>query len=386
MQFTRFRQLASAVGLTAGVLGTGALAQQAAPAQPRKVVVENEDREVHLFLVEGEDAPGAPQTRRIEKFKVRSTRDGETRDGETRDGETRDGETGYWIGLQLDPPSDALRSQLGIAAEQGLVVTELFPDTPAVKAGFAKHDVIVKLGDEPSSSIEKFNEIVQGTKGEKELAVTVIRGGKQEVIKVTPAKRPGENAFTLRVAPQPGEQDLLLEWMPKGLDPEHPMRVEFFNPGLVVGKPGDAKVGDLPKNMSISISKAGDAPAKISVSKDEEKWEITEKELDKLPPEVREHVERMLRPGPWEARALHVRPRIEFAPHRIVTPYPPAAAGAAKVVPPAVAPPVAIPPVPAIPAAPSDVDKRLDEVNARLEQLQKALEALTRQHEEQAKQ
>lgn len=365
MQFGRIRHLASAVGLAAGVLGTGALAQQVAPAQPRNVVVQNDDSEVHLFLVEEDGTPGSLHPRRIEKLKVRTA---------------TASEVGYWIGLQFDPASDALRSQLGLAADQGLVVTEIFPDTPAAKAGFAKHDVVVKIGEDAASDIDKLNAVVQATKGEKELAITIVRGGKQEVIKVTPAKRPGENSFTLGVAPRPGEQDLLLEWMPKGLDPEHPMRVEIFNPAVVVGRPGEVKVGDLPKNMSISISKSGDAPATISVSKDDQKWDITDKELDKLPPEVREHVERMLRPTPWEARALHVRPRIEHLPR-----------GVMKVVPPIQADPNAAPRVAPIPVQPpvppaADVHRRLDEVNERLEQLQKALDALTKQQAGEAKQ
>jgi len=47
--------------------------------------------------------------------------------------------------------------------------------------------------------------------------------------------------------------------------------------------------------MSINISRNGDQPAQITVKWNDKKWEnINEKELDKLPAEVRTYVERML--------------------------------------------------------------------------------------------
>jgi hypothetical protein len=50
--------------------------------------------------------------------------------------------------------------------------------------------------------------------------------------------------------------------------------------------------------MSVVISKEGDQPAKIVVKRGDDKWELTEKELNKLPADIRPHVERMLGRGP----------------------------------------------------------------------------------------
>lgn len=57
--------------------------------------------------------------------------------------------------------------------------------------------------------------------------------------------------------------------------------------------------GNLPDDLSVSIVKKGSEPARITVKKGEQSWEITEKELDKLPADVRKHVETMqsARPG-----------------------------------------------------------------------------------------
>jgi hypothetical protein len=365
------------------VLGTGAIAQQQVAdsqrADLRRVVVAEEDVELDIRLVDDErDDEEAVREPRRTKVRVR--------DGDERRAErvkvrlASPEERGYWLGLQFEPVSEALRSQLKLEANQGLVVTELYPDTPAVKAGLAKHDVVVKVDDTAASDINTINQAVQATKGEKEITLSVYRGGKLETIKVTPAKRPGEDAFALRLAHDPADGDVLMRWLPRGVDPEHSARIEFLNPGVMVDKGGSFKVQSLPKGLSISISKSGDEPAKISVAKGEEKWDVTEKELDKLPAEVREHVERMLRPGPWETRLAHVRPHVEFVPRGIVTVTPPQGEPGKAVPPPVVAP------LPPIPAPGADVHRRLDEVNERLEQLQKALEALTKQQAEQAKQ
>lgn len=50
-------------------------------------------------------------------------------------------------------------------------------------------------------------------------------------------------------------------------------------------------------NMSVQIHRDGNGPAKISVSKDGDSWELTENDLEELPAEVRTQVESMLNGG-----------------------------------------------------------------------------------------
>jgi membrane-associated protease RseP (regulator of RpoE activity) len=359
MQIARFRQLASAFGLVAVVLGSGALAQEATQRTGEYLTPPGPAGErQQLEVILDPDAKSSQQKGRpVERLNVHFA---------------NQEELGYWVGLQLDPVPDVLRSQMQLAEDEGLIVTELFPDTPAVKVKFEKHDVIVQVDGKPVKDVDAFNKLVQETKGEKELAISLFRHGVHQVIKVTPAKRPGERTFALAVEPNDVQNDVLLQFVPKGIDPGHPMRVEFFNPGVVVGNEFALEFGDLPKNLSIAISKAGDAPAKISVSRDEQKWEVTDKELDKLPEDIREHVKRMLRPGRGAPRTTHVRPHIEFVRPGVVVPR------AVPALPPVgVAPPAAVAPVPVAPGG--DVDKRLEVMNQQLEQLQKALNALIEQ-------
>ncbi|MEX2189041.1 MAG: PDZ domain-containing protein [Pirellulales bacterium] len=361
MSVVHFKNLIAGLALAVAVLGVGAAAQ----AQDRTIEARIVEADAPVgaavdLVLDGGDDKAAP----AEEGDINQERHFNIRVAPPAD-------AGYWIGMQLEPPSGALRSQLGVAENQGLVIAELFPDTPAVKAGFAKHDLLLKVGDDAVSDVEAFNKQVQESKGEKELALTLMRGGKQLEIHVTPAKRPSENSFSIQLTPGADQEDVLQYWIPKGLDlNEGPVHVELFHPGVIVEREIQAsEVDNLPKDVSISISKSGDKPAEISVKKGHIKWDVTEKELDKLPADVRPHVERMLGRGTRRTDArVRMLPRTLNPPPMIVTPYRPAPSS--PVLPPAVAPQ-------AIPASP-DIQHQLDEVNKRLEDLQKALDSLVK--------
>ena len=54
---------------------------------------------------------------------------------------------------------------------------------------------------------------------------------------------------------------------------------------------------NLPDDLSVSLTKKGSEPAKITVKKGDQTWEITDKELDKLPPDMRKQVEAAIGSG-----------------------------------------------------------------------------------------
>ena len=103
--------------------------------------------------------------------------------------------------------------------------------------------------------------------------------------------------------------------------------------------------------MSVTIPKEGSEPTRITVKRGEETWDVTEKELDKLPADVRPAVDRML--GGMVLGPEGVGSRFDFVPDL-------AASGK--------------------PDKPSDdrgglsdrLEDRLDKMNQRIERLQKA--------------
>lgn len=277
----------------------------------------------------------------------------------------------YWIGVEAHEVPEALRAHTTLPKDQGLLVEQVYPDSPAAKAKIARHDVLLKAGDKPLRKVADLVEAVQAAKGKK-LVLEAVRAGKTLTLEVTPEKRPKD------VMPPGGwgwgwGGATSVEEMKKWIESMKPwpggpaMRFRLFHPGAVL-PPGTILSPPLPGNMTVIITKQGDQPAKIHVQRDDQKWDLTEKELDKLPADIRPHVERMLGwgVGPWLYGGW-----IDFVP---------APGGPGKAEPKGrVAPkPLKHPEQPAkgAGAVPPGLEKRLDELDQRLQKLQKSVDEL----------
>jgi len=202
-----------------------------------------------------------------------------------------------WIGLGCQPVSEALRAQLALEEDQGLLVDMVAEDSPAAKAGFQRYDVLLAADSKPLGSIQDLVEAVRRA-GDKKMSFRLLRQGKEMTIEVTPAERPPEarprQPFRLRRPPEWKEFERWLE-MPFG-GPGRRYRFRFFGPGTIL-PPRVHIETDLPGDVSVTITKKGKQPAKIVVKRGDQTWEVTEDELDQLPEEIRGHVQRML--GQW---------------------------------------------------------------------------------------
>jgi len=209
--------------------------------------------------------------------------------------------SGYWLGVHCRPAGGPLRSQLGLADNQGLVVNLVVPDSPAEAVGIKRHDVLVTAGGKPLGEVAHVIEAVRAADG-KQLKIELIRAGKREELTITPDKRP--NRVISVVPRKPGDVvadwDTIHKWH-KRVEPgefgEGPMRFRFLRPGTIL-PPGPPPLPAIPGNLRVTITKQADKPAAIVVQRGEEKWEVTEKELDKLPDDIRPHIEQLLNPNP----------------------------------------------------------------------------------------
>jgi serine protease Do len=95
----------------------------------------------------------------------------------------------FWLGVGLSAADDTLRSQLSLAAGEGLVVTNVEADSPAAKAGVMTNDLLVKLEDKALTTIEALTEQLQ-TIADKTAPLELLRHGKPATLSVTPQKRP----------------------------------------------------------------------------------------------------------------------------------------------------------------------------------------------------
>lgn len=289
----------------------------------------------------------------------------------------------YWLGVECRPVDDTLRAQLGLAENQGLVVENVVPDGPAAKAGIQRHDVLVKAGEEPLKDIRVLIDVIEKTR-EKELAIELLRGGKEEAVKVTPAKRPKE-AGPQEFLPWPGGEpprglerpwNVFEEWL-KGDGERGPMRFRFFHPGTIL--PPDAwPYPPLPGNLSVTITKEGDKPVKIVVRRGDEKWELTEKDLDKLPEDIRPHVERMLGRAP--AGPVQPGRPFDFVPDWTPPGWPEGQSRPDKDRPGRREGLEKERPAPPADALQRGIEKRIEEMNQRIEKLRKSIEELRKSH------
>ena len=53
----------------------------------------------------------------------------------------------HWIGILGGPVTDELRAQIDIPADQGVLVRQVVPDSPADKAGLKAFDILLKAND-----------------------------------------------------------------------------------------------------------------------------------------------------------------------------------------------------------------------------------------------
>lgn len=206
----------------------------------------------------------------------------------------------YWIGLACVSAGDSLRAQLGLTQREGLVVENVMPDGPAAKSGVEVNDVLVSAGDQLLLNVQDLVNAVDRAK-ENKLTLTLYRAGKVQKIDVTPTKRPGE-AVTPPPSPTgPDYRDAIRRYFDQfrpGEGGSPPLRFRYFHPGTLLPRGSQAFSTPLPDDVSVTVTKQGDKPAQVEVQKGDQKWEVAVDKLDELPAEVRGPVERLLgRPG-----------------------------------------------------------------------------------------
>lgn len=109
---------------------------------------------------------------------------------------------GDTFGLRLERASTVLRQQLALKRGAGLVVADVAPQSRAARAGFAQHDVLVKLDDQLLLLPEQFTALVESAERDGPLACTVLRGGREVTIPLgDDPRRTGPVAGVLRPAP-----------------------------------------------------------------------------------------------------------------------------------------------------------------------------------------
>ncbi|MCG8649494.1 MAG: PDZ domain-containing protein, partial [Pirellulales bacterium] len=100
----------------------------------------------------------------------------------------------FRIGVQAESPSEALRAQLGLYENEGLLVTNIFESSPASKAGIKKHDILLRAGSRRLSDVDGLKAALNLSQGEK-ISLFLMRGGKEQKVEVIPERDNTNNVF-----------------------------------------------------------------------------------------------------------------------------------------------------------------------------------------------
>jgi S1-C subfamily serine protease len=106
----------------------------------------------------------------------------------------------YRIGVQVEPPSEALRSQLSLTANEGLIVLEVTEDSPAKASGVEVHDILMQVDQSQLSTFDDLKESINKSRG-NEVQLRLVRKGKPMTLRVKPiAEQESEDrAFMLQL-------------------------------------------------------------------------------------------------------------------------------------------------------------------------------------------
>jgi membrane-associated protease RseP (regulator of RpoE activity) len=104
----------------------------------------------------------------------------------------------FWIGVQVTPVDPALRAQLQIPADQGLITTLIMDHGPAARAGFKVNDILLSMNGKHLLDQGGLATLVQQN-GEKPVAIEIVREGSRQTIEVTPERRKDLNLLAARV-------------------------------------------------------------------------------------------------------------------------------------------------------------------------------------------
>ena len=105
----------------------------------------------------------------------------------------------YFVGVMLDSVGDALRSHVGLDEGQGLMVQGVIDDSPAEAAGLQANDILVEINGDAIDGEGGLVEAIQeaGENGDK-VRFTIIRAGKEKIVKVKPGERKEDDVVRLQ--------------------------------------------------------------------------------------------------------------------------------------------------------------------------------------------
>jgi serine protease Do len=101
-----------------------------------------------------------------------------------------------YLGVSIQPVTATLAEQFKVQPREGVAVTDVFPNTPAAKAGLQSGDVIVEYAGVAVTSPSELQLLVERSELGRPHVLTVVRDGKRMNLQFTPEEQPKEFGAT----------------------------------------------------------------------------------------------------------------------------------------------------------------------------------------------
>ena len=205
----------------------------------------------------------------------------------------------YVVGISVNKVEPEQIQKLKLPVKTGWIVNAVEPDGPADIAGIKPNDILVEAQSKPLVTHNDLTQIITECEGKK-IELKLFRNGTPMTLSVIP------EATLIPFFPMgsdmshiAGDEKELQAWLEKIMQGNADGRFVIIHPPILNQPP------PLPSNLTITITKSGQAPSEIVVKRGDQTWSVTETTLDKLPEDIRVHVrvmlENKLAPGPNES-------------------------------------------------------------------------------------
>jgi S1-C subfamily serine protease len=94
-----------------------------------------------------------------------------------------------YLGVGLQPLTPGLREAFSVPSGVGVLIAEIFPDTPASKSGLSAGDVIVRMDRRTIGEIDDVHRVLDYFEPGEQLVVEIIRERKNQELTVTLGQR-----------------------------------------------------------------------------------------------------------------------------------------------------------------------------------------------------
>lgn len=84
-----------------------------------------------------------------------------------------------WFGVEVSPIDTIMADQFGLNSRNGVMINQVFTESPAENSGLMRGDVILKINGRKTANVTKFNKITSSLKAGDTINLTVNRNGKQ---------------------------------------------------------------------------------------------------------------------------------------------------------------------------------------------------------------